>query len=119
MRTFLAEIVVPNDDGIIRAGLMGNANILRAVIEDAILIPINAIIEAQKGRSIYIALNDNTAEERLIELGKGSTDTMAIITSGVSVGEKVIVRGQHDLVTGERINITGEYTAEKAGGFSE
>ncbi|MCE5252297.1 efflux RND transporter periplasmic adaptor subunit [bacterium] len=110
VRTFQAEIVVDNREGLIRAGIMGNASILRMVYNDSLMIPINALIETQNGRIVYVARNDNTAEKRSVEMGPaGTTDVM--ILSGIFSGDRVIVKGQHDLVEGEKINITGEYTA--------
>ena len=35
---------------------------------------------------------------------------MVVIGDGVSPGDRVIVQGQHDLVTGELIEVTGELT---------
>lgn len=116
VRTFLAEMEVDNSRGIIKAGIMGNARILRTVYEDAILIPINAIVEAQEGRSVFVAREDNTAEERTIVLGEGNDDLMVIVTAGVQPGDRVIVKGQQDLVTGESIVITSEYAAKSVEG---
>ena len=109
VRTFLAEMVVDNSDRAIRVGIMGNARILKEKTEDAILVPINAFVETQKGRVVFIAREDNTAEERIITYGE-SNDTMIHVISGLNPGDRIIAKGQHDLVTGERINITGEYT---------
>jgi membrane fusion protein, multidrug efflux system len=117
VRTFLAEMVVDNNDGAIRIGIMGNARILKKKTENSILVPINALIETQKGRVVFVAKEDNTVEERLIEYGE-SNDTMVHIISGLQPGDKIIARGQHDLVTGERINITGEYAGSSVGGYS-
>jgi membrane fusion protein, multidrug efflux system len=110
VRTFLCEIVVPNPDGVIRAGIMGNANILRSVQQDAMMIPLNALIESQTGRSVFVDRGDGTAEERHVTLGKGQNDIMVVVEDGVRSGERIILQGQHDLVTGELINITGELT---------
>ena len=111
VRTFLAEINVDNSEGLIRAGTMGNAQILRQVIPNTIMIPLNALVESQTGRSVFIARNDNTAEERTVEIGTAD-DTMIRIVTGVNPGDRVIVKGQQDLVTGEKIKITGEYVAD-------
>lgn len=109
VRTFLAEMEVPNRDGAIKAGMMGNASILRTVYDDAVVIPLNAVVESQAGRSVFVARGDNTAEERTVTIGATGDDTMTI-ESGLAVGDKVIVKGQYDLVTGEKISITGEMT---------
>jgi len=111
VRTFLAEIVVDNPDGLLRAGIMGDARILRKVHENALMIPINAVVETQDGRIVFVVRDDGTAERRSVELG-GMTDLMVRVVSGLGENDRVIVKGQHDLVTGEKVNITGEYSIE-------
>ena len=115
IRTFLAEILVDNSDRLIRAGIMGDAKILKQVHENAVMVPINALLESQKGRIVFVAGNDNKAEERNVEIG-AANDTMIRIIKGINPGDRVIVKGQQDLVNGEAINITGEYSAEMAEG---
>ena len=107
VRTFLAEIVVNNTEGVLRAGIMGNARILRKVHENAMMIPLNTIIETQKGRILFVARDNSTVEQRLVTLGGGG-DTMIRVLTGISPGEKVVVKGQHDLVDGEKVNISGK-----------
>jgi len=111
VRTFLAEIVVDNPDGLLRAGIMGDARILRKVHENALMIPINAVVETQEGRIVFVVRDDGTAERRSVELG-GVTDLTVCVVSGLEENDRVIVKGQHDLVTGEKVNITGEYSIE-------
>ena len=111
VRTFLAEIIVDNGEGLLRSGIMGDAQILRKVHEHALMIPFNAIIETQHGRIVFLASEDNTAEERPVEIGN-SNDTMTFVTAGLKPGDRLIVKGQQDLVNGEQINITGEYASD-------
>ncbi len=118
VRTFPAEIVVKNRDGIIRPGIMGDARLLRKVHENALMVPVNAVVEAQEGRSVLVALPDSTAEKRTVEIG-ASSDLFFMVTKGVQSGDRVIVRGQHDLVSGERVNITGDYEARESAEDSE
>jgi multidrug efflux pump subunit AcrA (membrane-fusion protein) len=110
VRTFLAEIIVNNNIGLIRAGIMGNAKILRNVHKDAIMIPINTLIETQNGRIVFVLKEGNVVEERKIEMMEG-TDLMVQV-KGLSAGEKIISKGQYDLINGEQVNVTGEYSSE-------
>ena len=118
VRTFQAEMIVKNDQGNIRAGIMGNTRLLRGRIDNAIAVPLDAIIEGQAGRSVFIARDDNTAEQRLIEIGEMSDRTVQVV-NGLAPGDKVIAKGQYDLVTGERITITGEYVADSPEGSKQ
>lgn len=108
VRTFLAEMVVDNSDNILHAGVMGNASILLNVTEDAIMIPLNSLIETQHGRIVFVLNDDNTVSERKVELLNAS-DIMIQVT-GLSAGEKIITKGQYDLIDGEQVNVTGEYS---------
>ncbi len=110
VRTFLAEIDINNGENILKAGIMGNGRILRKTFHDALMIPINAVIETQAGRIIFIAREDGSVEQRSIELGQ-SGETTVMVLSGLQSGEKVVVKGQHDLIDGEKVNVTGTIAA--------
>ena len=118
VRTFLAEIIIDNSEGLLRSGIMGDAQILRKVYEQALMIPFNSIIETQHGRIVFLALQDNICEERSIEIGN-SNETMTFVTAGLNPGDRLIVKGQHDLVKNEQINITGEYTSDRVEGSEQ
>ena len=113
VRTFLAEMVVDNSEGLIRAGVMGNAQIIRKVHENALMIPLNALIETQRGSIVFVLKEGNVVEERFIET-LGGNDLMIQVT-GLKSGEKIIAKGQYDLIDGERVNVTGEYKIESGG----
>jgi membrane fusion protein (multidrug efflux system) len=49
---------------------------------------------------VYVVGADNKAEQRRIQLGQ-STPTIAAVTSGISLGEKVIVEGLQKVRPGE------------------
>lgn len=117
-RTFLAEMIIRNPDGVIRAGILGNARILRSVVDRALAVPINAMVETQEGRKVFVARSDNTAEERTIEIAEAN-DTLVRITAGLRAGDQVITKGQHDLVNGEKIKIMSRYEDASGGGINQ
>jgi RND family efflux transporter MFP subunit len=108
VRTFLAEIVIDNSAGAIRAGIMGNARIQRRTFAGALLIPLDALLETQVGRKVFVVAEDSLAVERAITID-GSGEDMVVVTAGVQAGERVVTKGQHDLVNGDRVRVTGEY----------
>jgi RND family efflux transporter MFP subunit len=113
VRTFQAEILVENRDGSLMAGLLGNARLLRRSFENAVVIPLNAVIEGQTGRNAYVVEN-GLASRRDIELGGISGEYTRVI-SGINPGEALIVSGQFSVVDGERVNVTGEITIDGEG----
>ncbi len=110
VRTFLAEIIIDNKNGLIKAGVMGNADILQNIYENSILIPINSLIETQNGRIVFVLKEGDIVEERHVEI-IGENELMVQVT-GLNPGEKVIAKGQYDIINGERVNVTGEYKLE-------
>jgi membrane fusion protein, multidrug efflux system len=55
-------------------------------------IPRSAVLSDQQGDYVFTVGPDNKAEQRRIQLGQ-STTTIAAVTSGLSLGESVIVEG--------------------------
>jgi RND family efflux transporter MFP subunit len=108
VRTFLSEIVVDNREGQIRAGIMGNARIQRRTFSDALLVPLDALIETQTGRRVFVVQEDSVAAERAIVID-GSGEDLIVVTAGLQPGDRVVTKGQHDLVNGDRVKITGQY----------
>ncbi len=107
VRTFLAEIFVDNSDGSIQAGVMGNAQIIRNIYENALMIPINALIETQKGHIVFVLKDGDIVEERYVDVLGGNE--LMIQIAGIFAGEKIITKGNYDLIDGEKVNVTGEY----------
>jgi membrane fusion protein, multidrug efflux system len=107
VRTFLAEISIDNKDGALRAGTMGNAQIIRNVYENALMVPMNAITETQKGHMVFVLKAGDVVEERSLNVLGG--DELMVQVEGISAGEKIITKGNYDLIDGEKVNVTGEY----------
>jgi membrane fusion protein (multidrug efflux system) len=59
---------------------------------EVLAIPRAAVLSDQQGDYVYVVGADDKAEQRRIQLGQ-STSTVASITSGLKLGEKVIVEG--------------------------
>jgi membrane fusion protein, multidrug efflux system len=59
---------------------------------EVLAIPRSAVLSDQQGDFVYVVGADNKAEQRRIKLGQ-STSTIAAVTNGLSLGEKVIVEG--------------------------
>ena len=67
---------------------------------DVLAIPRAAVLSDQEGEYVYVVGADNKAEQRRIKLGQ-STSTIAAVTSGISLGDKVIVEGLQKVRPGE------------------
>jgi membrane fusion protein (multidrug efflux system) len=60
------------------------------------------VLSDQQGEFVYVLGTDNKAEQRRIKLGQ-STSTIAAVTSGLSLGEKVIVEGLQKVRPGQAV----------------
>jgi membrane fusion protein, multidrug efflux system len=69
---------------------------------EVVAIPRSAVLSDQQGEYVYILGTDDKAEQRRIKLGQ-STSTIASVTSGLSLGEKVIVEGLQRVRPGETV----------------
>ncbi len=67
---------------------------------EVLAIPRSAVLSDQQGDYVFILGADNKAEQRRIKLGQ-STSTVASVTSGLSLGDKVIVEGLQRVRPGE------------------
>jgi membrane fusion protein (multidrug efflux system) len=59
---------------------------------EVLAIPRSAVLSDQQGEYVFVVGADNKAEQRRIKLGQ-STSTIAAVTSGIALGDKVIVEG--------------------------
>lgn len=59
---------------------------------DVLAVPRAAVLSDQQGSYVFIVGNDNTAEQRRIQLGQ-STPTLAGVISGLKQDESVVVEG--------------------------
>jgi membrane fusion protein, multidrug efflux system len=69
---------------------------------EVLAIPRSAVLSDQQGEYVYVLGTDDKAEQRRIKLGQ-STSTIAAVTNGLSIGEKVIVEGLQKVRPGEPV----------------
>jgi membrane fusion protein (multidrug efflux system) len=69
---------------------------------EVLAIPRSAVLSDQQGEYVYVVGADNKAEQRRIKLGQ-STSTIAAVTSGLSLGDKVIVEGLQRVRPGQPV----------------
>ncbi|WYJ41961.1 efflux RND transporter periplasmic adaptor subunit [Bradyrhizobium sp. 2S1] len=67
---------------------------------EVLAIPRSAVLSDQQGEYVYVVGADNKAEQKRIQLGQ-STSTIAAVTSGIALGDKVIVEGLQKVRPGE------------------
>jgi membrane fusion protein (multidrug efflux system) len=102
-RTFPIEIALDNAEGVLKPEMFANIRILKAHLEDVVVIPRDAIIETETGKYAFV-VGDGVAERRPVSIG-ASFNNLVLIDSGLRIGEQLIIVGHRDLVAGEQVAI--------------
>ncbi len=69
---------------------------------EVLAIPRSAVLSDQQGEYVFVVGADGKVEQRRIQLGQ-STSTIAAVTNGLSVGEKVVVEGLQRVRPGQPV----------------
>lgn len=91
-----AEVRFDDLDNLLRPGLSGRVSIITESIPDAIVLPINVLRRTRNGYQVAVVV-DGKADLREITTGLISQGNVQI-TSGIEVGDVVIVLGQNSVV---------------------
>lgn len=101
--TFVVEILVPNPQGIIKAGMFATVDFKLTSERNAMLIPRKAIDGSLKIPVVYVA-QGNKAIKKEVVLGV-EKDTYIEVVSGLDESDLVIVSGQNNLTENAEIEI--------------
>ncbi|MCG6955608.1 MAG: efflux RND transporter periplasmic adaptor subunit [Gemmatimonadetes bacterium] len=108
-RTFPVEMVLPNEEGLIKPEMVANVSITRNRLENALVVPQDALVRVEKGYVVFVAVDGSEgtlAEQRDVTLGP-SRDNTVVIDAGVSAGDRLIVVGQKTVAAGDHVSIVG------------
>jgi RND family efflux transporter MFP subunit len=101
----------PNPEGFLRPGLFVRVKAQIGKQTNAILVPEQAIQQAQGQESVYVVGAGNKVEFRSVKVGP-TVDHMKVIESGVHSGERVIVAGQEKVRPGMTVAPEPQATAD-------
>lgn len=102
-RTSRVEITLENRAMAFRSGQIVRVRLTRRVLQDALLIPLEAVIPLEEGRVVYVC-EDGRAQRRNVELGM-LTGRSVVIESGLQPGEQLIVAGHRYVGPGQPVAI--------------
>lgn len=90
-RTLKLRAKVPNPDGKLLPGSFAQITLPLATVQNAILIPSEAVIPVLNGKQVFVSKNGK-ATQVLIETSE-RTDKDVLVTSGLHVGDTVLTSG--------------------------
>lgn len=102
----------PNHKHLLWPGQLVNARLLLDTRHNGLTVPASAVEQGPKGAYTYVIKPDNTAEIRPITVAQIS-DGQALINSGLTANERVVVDGQYKLQPGVSVTILTGKAAEE------
>ncbi|HEX6199019.1 MAG TPA: efflux RND transporter periplasmic adaptor subunit, partial [Thermoanaerobaculia bacterium] len=105
-RTLDLEAELDNTDGRLKPGMLARLRIPRQVLTDALLVPLDAVVDLEETRAVYVVAGgaELRAERREVTLGP-TLGERVVIESGLAPGDRVIVEGQSRVAPGQRVEV--------------
>lgn len=101
-RTFQIEIDIQNPKRKLMPNMIANVRLLRRSYKGKIVIPVDAVIESEDGRYVFIEKN-NIANKVPIEFVAVSQDS--VLVDGLEPNQNLITLGQHELSDGDSLSV--------------
>ncbi len=113
-RSFMVEVEVPNPDRTLLPGMIARVKVQRPIRDDVVVLPQDWLVTRLDGYGVFVVGDDNIARWRELTLGD-VVSGQVVVTDGLSVGDKVVTTGQHDLVDGDVLVLAREGVCCEAG----
>jgi multidrug efflux system membrane fusion protein len=92
-----------NEDERLWPGEFVNLRVILSMRRGVPTVPAQTVQDGPNGHYAYVIKPDNTVQRRTVELGSVQDGT-AVVTKGLTPGERVVVDGQYRLTEGARVN---------------
>jgi len=102
-RTYRVRAKIDNQTETFRPGMIVRARFLRRQLHQVLAVPLSAVINRDDKKLLFVR-QDDRAMAREVELG-AIIDGEVVVTSGLEVGNEVIIKGQQMLIDGARITL--------------
>lgn len=109
--TYPVKINIPNTTGELKAGMFAEVYFAKATSNDAVILPRDAVMD-NNGEEYYVFVAEGTtARKTPVTVGIDTGDTIEV-TSGVTIRDKVVIKGQTYLADGDSLNIVADNGVE-------
>ena len=109
-RTFPIELSLPNAGRAVKPEMVANIEVVRSVSEQAVVVPQDALVRVEKGYQVYVVTDADgapRAQARPVRVGSSQRNEV-VVTSGLEVGDRLVVVGQRQVAAGDRVRVVGE-----------
>jgi multidrug efflux pump subunit AcrA (membrane-fusion protein) len=91
-RTLEVRIAMDNADGRLKPGMFADVEITTTMLENVLLIPDGALQTDGDNQIVFVALDDNKFEKRVVKLGEEQQGRVQVLT-GLKAGDKIATEG--------------------------
>ena len=115
-RSFLIEVMIDNSAGDLKPAMIADLFLTRKQLENQTVIPQTSILRDELGNSVYVVNRSSgtaVAERKSVYLG-ASYDGQTVVTSGLEIGDEVIVVGHTRITDGDAVESVGSLDAPQA-----
>jgi len=102
--TIRLKAAFANTDERLWPGEFVNVRLILSVRKGAPTVPAQTVQDGPTGQYAYVIKEDNTVERRPVEVA-AVQDGLAVISKGLSPGDRVVVEGQYRLTNGARVKL--------------
>jgi membrane fusion protein (multidrug efflux system) len=113
-RTLRVKARLENSAGRLRPGLFARADLGVAERPNVPMLPEEAVLQRSDGAVAFVVGDDGRVQRRRIQIGSFQEGRVEAV-EGLRVGERVVVRGQAQLVDGVRVDVREEDGAKPGG----
>ncbi len=103
--SFPVEVVINNHNLLLKAGFSARVSIILTNLENVFLLPVDAVIYENDGAGVFVVNRNNTVQRRLIRTGKTDKNRVPVF-DGLSTKDRVIIRGQNNVLVGSKVIIS-------------
>ena len=103
-RTLLTEVDVPNPDGRLLPGSLGEVHFAVGTNVNKVTVPVNAMLFRSEGAQVALVGPDKRIELRQINIGRDYGTTLEI-PDGLSPNDQIVVNPPDSLESGQLVNV--------------
>jgi len=101
--SYRTEVEVDNSEGLLRAGMIASARLVRRVLSDAIVVPLSAVVN-EKGEHVVFVVQESRAVRRIV-LVDAIQGQNVVLREGLVAGEQLVTAGQRSLQDGREVKV--------------
>ena len=102
-RTLQVEALIDNGDGRLKAGMYGRMRFPRKNYEEALLVPLSALLDSEAGKYLYRVGEAGIVERVTPSLG-AIVGEEVIVEAGLEAGDLVVVQGNYRVSDGMQVD---------------